>query len=431
MDRGLEVGRAAQEQVHLLVDNADILHAAWQESEKKLVSIEADVKEQRGAVDEAKRKGEQTEQRVIECRARTEQIEESLQQLEGKVKEVLENGKAVISQVQQLQQGLYAALHQVVYHELRRFHDERRAQVAPSLAVSTPINCLPGSTVGVVGTADLQASTPGWESVSGLPLGGAHLGQTQEQYQGNTVVNQFNSVVNSADILGGVQVGQLGEEVVTLPVTLGGTGAGGEPRPSPGGLLGAAVQQIGLSLGAGGVEVQPGPSGSQFPVEFVAPGLKDQERPARDQGRRTDQAKDTRKRSSSPSRDRAKRARETPLEERERLRGVSGHSGKPLREVQPWRREDLPKRPGGSRRGEEGREDGDRIRGTENWIRSQRRPKALSQESVVVTYENTGRSRREAFSSHDRLGIRSRSRSRSRGRRRAGESFQKKESRRK
>ena len=99
MDRGLEVGRAAQEQVHLLVDSADILHAAWQESEKKLVSIEADIKEQRGAVDEVKRREEQTEQRVIECRARTEHIEGSLQRLEDKVKEVLENGKAVISQV--------------------------------------------------------------------------------------------------------------------------------------------------------------------------------------------------------------------------------------------------------------------------------------------------------------------------------------------
>ena len=214
-------------------------------------------------------------------------------------------------------------------------------------------------------------------------------------------------------------------------MTLGGTGAGGEPRPSPGGLLGAATQQIGLNLGAGGVEVQPGPSGSQFPVEFVVPGLKEQERPARDQGRRTDQARDTRKRSSSPSRDRAKRARETPREDRERLRGVSGHSGKPLREVQPCRREDLLKRPGGSRGGEEGREDGDKIRETENWIRSQRRPKALSQDSVVVTYENTERSRREALSSHDQLGVGSRSRSRSRGHHCAGESSQKKESRRK
>ena len=152
-----------------------------------------------------KRKGEQTEQRVTECKARAEQIEDSLQQLEGRVKEVVENGKAVINQVQQSQQGFYAALQQVIYHELRHFHDERPAQVAPSLAVSTPINCLPGSTVGVVGTTEVQASTPGWGSVSGLPLGGAHLGQTQEQYQGNTVVNQFNSVVNPADFLGGAQ----------------------------------------------------------------------------------------------------------------------------------------------------------------------------------------------------------------------------------
>ena len=112
-------------------------------------------------------------------------------------------------------------------------------------------------------------------------------------------------MVNPADILGGAQVGQLGEQVVTLPVTLGGTGAGGEPRLSPGGLLGTVVQQIGLNPGVGGVEVQPGLSGSQFPVEFVAPGLKDQERLARDQGRRTDQARDTRRRScllyTSPS----------------------------------------------------------------------------------------------------------------------------------
>ena len=283
----------------------------------------------------------------------------------------------------------------------------------------------------MLGTAGLQASTAGWEGVTGSPIGGAHLGQTPEQYQGNTVVNQFSPVINPADILRGVQLGQLGEEVVTLPVTLGGTGAGGEPRQSPGGLLGVTAQQLGLNLKTGGVEIQPGPSGSQFPAEFAVPGLKEQERPARDQGRRIDQARDTRRRSGSPSRDRAKRARETPREGRERPRGVSGHAGKSPRELQQCKREDLLKRPGGSRGGEEDREGGEKIRETENWIKSQRRPKALSQDSVVVTYENTGRSRREALSSHDRLGVRSRSRSRSRGRHRAGESSQKREARRK
>ena len=218
---------------------------------------------------------------------------------------------------------------------------------------------------------------------------------------------------------------------MTLQTTLRATGAGGEPRQSPGGLLGGPAQQLGLNLKTGGVKIQPGPSGSPFSVEFAVPGLKEQERPARDQGRRTDQARDTRRRSGSPSRGRTKRARETPREGRERPRGISGHTGKSSRELQQCKREDLLKRLGSSREGEEDCEGGEKIQQTEDWIRSQRRPKAPSLDSVVVTYENTGRSRREAPLSHDRFGARSRSRSRSRGRHRAGESFQKRESRRK
>ena len=81
MDHATEVGQAAQEELNLLVSTTETLHAAWQDSEKKIVSIEADVKEQKGSVDEVKRKGEQAEQRVNEYRAKAEQIEDGLQQL--------------------------------------------------------------------------------------------------------------------------------------------------------------------------------------------------------------------------------------------------------------------------------------------------------------------------------------------------------------
>ena len=100
MDRGLEVGEAVQDQVHLLVGNNDILQAALQAIEKRTFSLEADVKEQREAVEEGKRREEQTEQRVAECRNRTEHLVGSLQRLEEGVKEVLEQGKTVISQIQ-------------------------------------------------------------------------------------------------------------------------------------------------------------------------------------------------------------------------------------------------------------------------------------------------------------------------------------------
>ena len=149
--------------------------------------------------------------------------------------------------------------------------------------------------------------------------------------------------------------------------------------------------------------------------------------------------KNARKRSNSPSSDRAKRAKEAPLGERERPRGVSGHSGKPLKEVQPLRREDLSKRLGGSRRAKEGCEV--KIRETEDWAWSQRRPRAQSQDSVVVeahivrdtrrTYEDTSRSRREALSSHSRIWTRPRTRSRSADCRRSSKSSKTKESRRK
>ena len=431
MERGMEVGDAVQDQVQLILGSNDILQVALQEVDRRTFSLEAEVKEQREAVEESKRREEQTEQRVTECRNRVEHLEGSLQRLEEGIKEGLEQGKTVIGQLQQLQQGLIATLHQVVYQELRRFVDEKRAQAAPSLSVPTPINYIPGSTVGVLGAAGLQASPASWEGVTGPSTGGAHLGQTPERYQGNTVVNQFSPVISSADILRGVQLGQLSEEVVTLPVTLGATGAGGEFKQSPGGLLGSPAQQLGLHLKTGGAEIQPGTSGSLFSAEFAVPELKEQEGPAREQGRRTDQARDTRRRSGSPSRGKTKRARETSREGKERFRGTSGHTGKSSRELQQSKRENLLRRSGSSREGEEDCEGGEKIQQTGDWVRSHRRPKASSLESVVVTYENTGRSRREAPPSHGRFGVRSRSRSRSRDRHRAGEPFQKRESRRK
>ena len=182
MAQGLEVGDAVQDQVHLILGNNDILQAALQAIEKRTFSLEADIKEQGEAVEEGKRREEQTEQRVAECRNRIEHLEGSLQWLEEGVKEVLEQGKTVISQIQQLQQGLYSTLHQVVYQELRRFLDEKRAQVAPSLSVSTPINYIPGSTVGVLGTAGLQASTAGWEGVTGPSI----EGPTSDRHQSST-----------------------------------------------------------------------------------------------------------------------------------------------------------------------------------------------------------------------------------------------------
>ena len=149
MDRGLEVGDTVQDQVHLILGNNDILQAAVQAIEKRTFSLEADIKEQREAVEESKRREEQTEQRVTECRNRVEHLEGSLQQLKEGIKEGLEQGKTVIGQLQQLQQGIIATLHQVVYQELIRYVNEKRAQAAPSLSASTPINYIPGSTVGV------------------------------------------------------------------------------------------------------------------------------------------------------------------------------------------------------------------------------------------------------------------------------------------
>ena len=52
--------------------------------------------------------------------------------------------------------------------------------------------------------------------------------------------------------------------MVTLPVTLGTTGTGGELEQSSGGPLGSPAQHLGLHLQTGGAETQPGTSGSLF-----------------------------------------------------------------------------------------------------------------------------------------------------------------------
>ena len=219
--------------------------------------------------------------------------------------------------------------------------------------------------------------------------------------------------------------------MVTLPVTLGTTGTGGELKQSSGGPLGSPAQHLGLHLQTGGAETQPGTSGSLFSAEFAVPELKEPEGSTREQGRRTDQAKSTRRRSESPSRGRTKRARETSREGKERFRGTSGHTSKSSQELHQSKRENPLRRQGSSREGEEDRESGEKIQHTGDWGRSHRRPKASSLESVVVTYESTERSRREAFPSHSRFGAQPKSRSRSRDRHQAGELFQKRESRRK
>ena len=332
-------------------------------------------------------------------------------------------------------------------------------------------------------TANYQIASSSWGGVGGQPQGGVSLGQPQGFNRGGTVGNQFSTAANSANILGEGQVRQsttwkesassetaghnggvatlplqrtLQEDQGHHPLLLEGTGAGGEPKQPRSldqppveseydgvlsAVLGTAIQQAGLEEGYGGAVVQPGPSGLED-LAGLAPTMPQvQEGPQKDQCRGADPAKNTvRKRSSSPSIDRAKRAREEPLGEPEKPQRGGGHTGKPSREVHPLQREEPPKRSGGSRRTDESREVEARKRRTEDWARGQARPRARSQDLIVCvehfvggtqkTHESTGRSWREALPSHSRSRVRPRTRSRSEDRRRSSKSYRKKDIRR-
>ena len=183
--------------------------------------------------------------------------------------------------------------------------------------------------------------------------------------------------------------------------------------------------------------MHPGPSGSGDPAGLATITPQLQEGPRKDQCKESDSAK---KRSDSHSTDRTKRTREGPLGEPEKLQRGGGHTSKPSREVRPLRREESPKRSGGSRRLEENREAEAKKRRTETWAQGQARPRARSQESVVVeavyvagarrTHESSSRPRREAFPGHSRSRVRPRTRSRSEDRRRSSKSHKKTEIRR-
>ena len=333
------------------------------------------MKDCKDALRKVRKKGETVEARVNECSAKDEKCNDALSQLENRVGEVLESNQVLKAQiegvgrqVQQLQQSLPQALHQVVQQEIKGLQgwlDGKLNYLFPNITVAAPISYVSGTSVGAEDTTSYQIAPLNWGSAGSQTQGGASLGQPLGSNRGGIVGHQLNQGANYTNFLVEEQVRQptvwkgpavieaAGHNggVITLPIPrmfpedqgyqhlpLEGSGVGNEPRQPRAhdqlqagpkddrGLsevLEQAVQQAGLGEGYQEAVVQPGPSGSGGPAGLATTTPQPQEGPRKDQGKEVDSAK---KRSDSHSTDRTKRAREEPLGEPEKLQRGGGHT---------------------------------------------------------------------------------------------------------
>ena len=158
-----EVGRVLQDQVAKLAATNDAINSAILENSKKIKEAETELKACKDALSKIREEGEAIEARVNDCSAKGEECNDELSQLENRVGEILEGNQTLKAQiegvglqVQQLQQSLPQALHQVVQQEIRGLQgwlDGKLDYLFPNITIAAPtISYMSGPPVGVEDT---------------------------------------------------------------------------------------------------------------------------------------------------------------------------------------------------------------------------------------------------------------------------------------